>query len=220
MNSPEIPIGIVDDHQLFSSSLSMLLSAVPRFKVVLTAKNGREMITKLQKKDQQIPAIMLVDVSMPIMNGPDTCAWIRQHKPEIKVAALSMNAEDKSIIAMVRSGCCAYLLKEIHPDELELAIVQIFEKGFYYSATMQIKPPQFMTEDQQIFTAREIQFIKLAASDFTYVDIAEKLGLAESTIDGYRARIFDKLGVSSRVGMVIECLRQGYIDIHEIRISE
>ena len=117
----KISIGVVDDHQLFLKSLSLMLKSFKVYDVVVEALNGRDLQDKLQQS-KVIPSIMLIDVNMPEMNGMETAKWMTANYPETKLVALSMNDTDTIIIDMIKAGCCAYLLKETHPDELEKAL--------------------------------------------------------------------------------------------------
>src|SRR5580692_4944277 len=108
----KITIGIVDDHQLFLKSLSLLISSFPDFSIVIEALNGKDLIEKLEAKEI-IPDILLIDVNMPVMDGLTTVKYLTEHYPVIKTVALSMKDDDATIIGMIKAGCCAYLLKDI-----------------------------------------------------------------------------------------------------------
>jgi DNA-binding NarL/FixJ family response regulator len=123
-----IKLGITDDHQLFLKSLSLLISSLKDFTIVVEAMNGKDLIEKLESKKIE-PDIILLDVNMPVMDGVQTADYLRNHHPAIKTVALSMKDDDATIISMIRAGCCAYLLKDIHPDELDKALHEIIQKG-------------------------------------------------------------------------------------------
>ncbi|MHA4844591.1 response regulator transcription factor [Flavitalea antarctica] len=210
----KINIGVVDDHQLFLKSLSSLLKDFPGFYVLLEATNGESLLQKLQQASV-LPDILLLDVNMPIMDGPATAQAVSTKYPTIKLVALSMKEDDTSVISMIKSGCCSYLLKDIHPDQLEKALLEINEKGYYNADVMNINYRRLLlkTEDKIIFSERERTFLKLACSDLTYKQIANEMHLSERTIDGYRETLFEKLNVQSRVGMVLEALRRNLVTL-------
>ncbi len=92
----KIPIGIVDDHQLFLKSLALMLESFNNYSVVLMAINGKDLQEKISKEN--LPAIMLIDVNMPVMDGIATATWLKKNYPSIKLVALSMNDTDKTIM--------------------------------------------------------------------------------------------------------------------------
>lgn len=125
-----INVGIADDHQLFVKSLSLMLQSFTDYTVVIEALNGKDLQEKMKQKTI-VPDIMLIDVNMPQMNGFETAKWLNGNYPQIKLVALSMNDNDHTIIDMIKAGCCAYLMKDTHPNELEKALNEINEKGYY-----------------------------------------------------------------------------------------
>ncbi len=207
----KISIGITDDHQLFLKSLSILINSFPSFNIVVDALNGEDLLQKLEAKKIQ-PDILLVDVNMPVMDGVKTAEKIAQKYPLIKMVALSMKDDDTTIINMLKAGCCAYLLKDIHPDELEKALLEVYEKGYYNADASNVNYRRLIIQANKeaalAITEKEKQFLKLACSDLTYKQIAGQMNLSERTIDGYRETLFQKLNVQSRVGMVLEALRR------------
>ncbi len=211
-----IKIGIADDHQLFLKSLSLMLQSFNNYTVVVEALNGKDLQEKIQQK-KIVPDIMLLDVNMPHMDGYETAVWLHKTYPKVKLVALSMNNNEDSIIRMIKAGCCSYLMKDTHPDELEIALNAINEKGFYNSDSTNIdfrKLVQTETENESlIISENEKIFLKLACTDLTYKDISQKMSLAERTIDGYREALFQKFKVKSRVGLCLEAIRKKVISL-------
>ena len=203
-------VGIVDDQQLFVKSLGLLIDSFGGFKTVVDAVNGDQLLTKLEVLPV-LPEILLVDVSMPGKDGAATTAAIAAKYPLIKVIALSMNDDDLSIIGMIKAGCCAYLLKGIHPGELEKALQEVSTTGYYNGDAHNVNYRRLLQYsaryEEMRLSERETQFLQLACSDLTYKEIAAKLFVAERTVDGYRDAVFQKMNVQSRVGMVLEALR-------------
>ena len=210
----KISIGVVDDHQLFLKSLSLMLKSFKVYDVVVEALNGRDLQDKLQQS-KVIPSIMLIDVNMPEMNGMETAKWMTANYPETKLVALSMNDTDTIIIDMIKAGCCAYLLKETHPDELEKALNEIHTKGYYNADASNINFRRLLQSEKEavILNEKEKQFLQLACSDLTYREIAALMFLSERTIDGYREALFRKLKVESRVGLAMEAIRRGLVTL-------
>ncbi|HLZ87772.1 MAG TPA: response regulator transcription factor [Puia sp.] len=211
----KITIGITDDHALFLHSLSALISSIPSFQVVLEALNGEELLTQLRRGSH--PDIVLLDVGMPVLDGVRTALVLAKEYPAIKTVALSMKADDLSIISMLKAGCCAYLLKEIRPDELEKALMEIYTHGYYNADAINLNYRRIIQKSAedwaQALSAREKEFLRHACSDLTYKEIATLMFVAERTIDGYRDALFQKMGVKSRVGMVLEALRHDLVSL-------
>lgn len=211
----KINIGIVDDHQLFLKSLSVLIESFPTFKIVMDALNGEGLLNKLQSAET-LPDILLLDVNMPVMDGANTAMVISSKYPQIKMVALSMKDDDVSVIKMIKAGCCAYLLKDIHPDELEKALTEVYTRGYYNADISNINYRRLILktkEEEIVFSDREKTFLKLACSDLTYKQIATQMHLSERTIDGYRESCFQKLNVQSRTGMALEALRRNLVSL-------
>jgi len=208
-------IGIVDDHLLFAKSLGLMLKSFNEYEVVVEAQNGRDLQDKLSKVKIP-PSIMLIDVNMPLMNGHETAKWLRAHYPRMKLVALSMNDGDKVIIDMIKAGCCAYLLKETHPDELEKALQEIHLTGYYNADASNILFRRTPMDDEKVsvyVNEKEMLFLQHACSDLTYKQIASLMNLSERTIDGYRETLFGKLNVQSRVGLALESIRRGFVPL-------
>lgn len=205
-------IGIIDDHILFSKSLGLMLESFRVYDVVIEALHGKDLQEKLAK-GKKIPSILLIDVNMPVMNGVETAAWVARHFPEVKMVALSMNDDEKVIIDMIKAGCCAYLLKETHPDELEKALHEISTTGYYNADASNINARRaVVTEKNPVqISDKEKAFLQYACSDLTYKQIAALMNLSERTIDGYREVLFHKLNVQSRVGLALEAIRTGLV---------
>ena len=210
----KINIGLVDDHQLFSKSLGLLLSSFPNISVVIDAVNGKDLQQKIKQVDV-LPEIMLVDVSMPVMDGPQTTEWLHATYPNMRLVALSMDDKEATIIRMLKAGCCSYLLKDINPNELEHALEEVHRHGFYNPAISYQRLMERTKEENAsaALSERELQFLHLACSDMHYREVASIMNLSERTIDGYRAMVFEKLNVQSRTGMVMVALRKGLVKL-------
>lgn len=211
-----ITIAIADDHQLFLKSLALMLVSFDGVRVIAEASNGKELQQKLAVLATP-PDIVLLDVNMPVMNGETTALWLTEQYPAVKVIALSMNDDDKTIIKMIKAGCCAYLLKDSTPDELEKALHQVQAKGYYNADAANInfrRLLQTQTKEEALkITDKEKQFLQLACSDLTYKQIAAQMNLSERTIDGYRESLFGKLNVQSRVGLALEAIRKELVQL-------
>jgi len=212
-------VAIVDDHNLFADSLMGLINNFRDFEVQYCLTNGQELIDQLTPKND-FPDIILLDINMPVMNGIQTMTWLYHHQPSLKVLALSMDDSEETIIKMLRNGAKGYLLKDIHPDELENALNQTVKKGFYYtekvsnSLISSLNLPADELDSSGIeLNDKEKKFLKLACTEKTYKEIADVMFLSPKTIDGYRESVFKKFKVGNRVGLVLYAIRNGFIEI-------
>lgn len=217
MSPAKIDIAIVDDHTLFRHGLVNLLTESGRVNVLFDASNGADMIQKISK--QAIPSVILMDITMPVMDGYETTKWLKQHHPEISVLALSMFEEDKPIIEMLKSGAGGYMLKQSKVADLVNAIAGIDEHSFYINELVSgkllrnIQNKQPVKNDFTELNANELKFLELCCSDLTYKQIADQMCLSPHTIDNYRESLFQKFETKSRTGLVISALKNGLIKI-------
>jgi DNA-binding NarL/FixJ family response regulator len=206
-------IGLVDDHQLFLKSLQLMLESFGNYEVVVEALNGESLKTKISSLATP-PDLMLIDVNMPVLDGIATSKWLTEKYPAMKLVALSMNDTDTAIIEMFKAGCCAFLLKDTHPTELEKALKEVIIKGYYNADASNINFRRLLMKSNEtpeiIMTEKEKIFLSYACSELTYKQIAAKMNLSERTIDGYRESLFHKFQVQSRVGLCLEALRKGH----------
>ena len=207
-----IKIAIVDDHKLVSKAIENMISFNPKFEVVMNCFNGEDFLNQLEHK-KNMPEVVLMDINMPRKNGIETTAELTQKYPELKVIALTMEDNEGTIISMLKAGAKGYLLKDMSPDILFDAINIVHEKGIFYTDIVTQSLLKIKTEEKAIqeisalLKDREIEFIKLACSELTYKEIAEKMCVSPRTVDGYRDSIFAKLNVKTRVGIVLFAIK-------------
>ncbi len=210
-----IKVGIVDDHQLFRKSLRLLVTNFSGVEVIVDAQDGIDLKEKI-KGLSELPDLMLIDVEMPNMNGPETARWLHENHPSIKKIALSMNENEEIVLRMIKAGCCTYLLKDTAPDELERALSTVYKHGYFNSEISDSTLGQLLLNrnaEQPQISQKEKEFVQLATSDQTYKQIADIMKVSERTVDGYRGSLFAKLQVQSRTGMVLEAIRRGLVKI-------
>jgi DNA-binding NarL/FixJ family response regulator len=208
-----IQIALVDDHRLFRSGIAFLINNFHRYSVLFEAGDGEEMIRKINTKLK--PHIIILDISMPKMDGISTAKWLRNNHPEIKVIVLSMFEDAEKVLTMVRLGVKGYLLKDSEPAEFEDALYKVSQNEIYY--------PEFVTRhlvhniniDLSLvkLNNREMEFLKLSATELTYKQIAEHMCLSSRTVDGYRDSLFDKLQIKSRIGLVLYAIKNKLIEM-------
>jgi two-component system, NarL family, invasion response regulator UvrY len=210
-------IALVDDHALLRSGLSSLVKSLGHT-VVLEAANGKDFISKLNPK--ALPALVLMDINMPVMDGFETTLWLKQNHPKVTVMALSMYDTETAIIRMMKCGAKGYVLKDSDPSELKEALESLFKKGFYYSDVVNKRMIEAINNmdqnDNEIktlvqMTDKELEFLKLVCTELTYKDIAEKMEVSHRTLENYRDSLFDKVNVKTRIGLAMFAVRNGVV---------
>jgi len=217
MSFEKIAVGIVDDHTLFREGLTTLLNERDRFNVVFSAGNGIEMQTEILNKG--IPSVILMDINMPIMDGPSATAWLKSNYPNVHVLALSMYEDELSIIGMVRKGAGGYLVKESNANELSRGILAINESGYYFndfvsgSLLRSLQSTQSSSLGFPSLSPREQEFLEFACTEMTYKEIADRMNVSVRTVDGYRDALFEKLNSKSRIGLVLFAIKNKLVKI-------
>lgn len=213
-----ITVALVDDHVLLRNGLAALVRSIGH-NVTIEASDGKEFISKLQQTAP--PQVVLMDINMPGMDGYETALWVKDNFPEIKVLALSMYDDENAIIRMLKNGAKGYILKDSDTPELRSAIDAVLTKGFYYTDMVtgklihSINAPDDENGMRKLLSLneRELEFLKLACSELTYKEIADRMHLSPRTIDGYRDALFEKLSIKTRVGLAIYAIKHGVAHI-------
>ena len=209
-------IVIVDDHLLVADSLKMLIETFSGYRVLYHAKNGMDLQQKIIAK-KSIPDVILLDVNMPLMNGYETMEWLSKEHPDVKVLALSMDDDEQMVLGMLSRGANGYLLKDIHPDALKIALNEVIKKGYYHSENVVNTLLKSLKPKKEIPTIRlaerDLKFLQLSCSELTYTEIAAQMFLSPKTIDNYRSKLFKQFQVKNRVGLVIFALKNKLISI-------
>ncbi len=207
-------IVIVDDHLLIAKAITSIIDQFSDFHVLYECENGRLMIEKFAQK-ASIPDVVLLDISMPEMDGFETATWIKKNHPEVMIMALTMQNDDDSLIRMIKCGAKGYLHKNVHPGELEKALESLVTKGFYYpdwAASRILFNMANAGEPRQdgiALSEREKEFLEYACTELTYKEIGEKMYCSPRTVESYRDGLFIKLGVRTRVALALYAVKIG-----------
>lgn len=211
-------VAIVDDHLLIAKAIASVIEKFPGYEVLFEAENGAALVEKLKQK-KNVPDMVLLDISMPVMDGFETALWLKENHPEVTVMALTMQGDDDSLIKMIRCGAKGYLQKNVHPLELEQALDTLITKGSYYPewATSRIlyniARGGDAKEKEIPVTDKEKEFLKYACTELTYKEIGEKMFCSPRTVESYRDSLFEKLGVHTRVALALYAVKTG---LHEL----
>ena len=217
LSNKPIQVAIADDHTLLRKALAKLVGSFEDYTILFEADNGKDMKKKIN--EHLVPDLVLLDVNMPEMDGFETAGWLNKNYPKIKVLALSMFSDERTIIRMLRQGARGYIMKNIEPEELKKALDSVVKKNFYLSDEISGKIISGLHKDADreeeppSLTQREKDFLRLICSEITYKDIAAKMFVSPRTVDEYRNSLFEKLKVKSRVGLVMYAMRNGLVEI-------
>lgn len=207
-------IALVDDHRLFRQGIVSLIGTFSDYEVLFEAGSGEEFCNKVSEKFK--PKIVLLDLNMPTLSGQQTSEWIRKNHPDINIIVLSMDGDAETVISMIKTGIKGYLLKDSDPTEFKTALDAVANDNVYF-------PPfaaRYMAEsfynkpvEDIKLNLREKEFLKLASSELTYKEIADKMFVSSRTVDGYRDTLFVKLNVKNRVGLVLYAIKNKLIEL-------
>jgi DNA-binding NarL/FixJ family response regulator len=198
---PKIKIFLVDDHRLVRRGIKSLLNKYYDFEIIGEADSGEEALEKIQ---ENMPEIILMDVSLPGMNGFETVTKIKELFPKIKALFLSMHDEAEYIIRSIKSGGDGYILKSAESDELINAIRNIISGEKYYSGEIakiifnnynfETSQPKIAKNEKCIaLTQREKEILRLVSDGYSAKEIAEMLFISPRTVETHRLRIMQKL---------------------------
>lgn len=218
MQTPkQFKILLADDHVLLRDALSTLINSFDELKVITAVSNGQELVGELNRGVR--PDVVLLDLNMPKMDGFETAIWLQQNHPDVKVLVLTMYDSEIALIRLLQVGVRGFLKKDVHPSELRSALLSVAENGFYYAHNTTGKLASLFQKnynnqssiEKAMLTATEIDFLRLASTELTYKEIADKMKITPRVIDSYRDNLFDKLDVKSRVGLAIYALKNGIV---------
>lgn len=212
-------IALADDHSITRVGMAKLVHSLG-YTVSIEAGNGEELIRQLNVA--KLPDLVLMDINMPVMDGFETALWLRRNQPAIKILVLSMYDNETSIIRMLKCGARGYILKSCDTRELQCAIDDVLKTGFHYSDFVSGKLFHAIgnldEEGNDIkymidLNEKDIAFLKLATSELTYKEIADKMNISPRTVDGYREILFRKLNIKTRVGLAIYAIKNGIVQV-------
>jgi len=218
-----IKVALVDDHQLLLDGISLLLKDVENIEIVLTAKNGKELIKALQ--EYKVDIIML-DINMPEMDGVETIKVLKKEFPTISTLILSTLDDTKLIRKMLQLGAMGYVLKNTSGNELTRAIETVHNGDYYFTPAIQKKVlalPQEKPDKKPskkysreghhaALTKREKEILKLIAEEYTGPEISAYLHISLNTVETHRKNLVQKLGVKGSIGLVKYAIKHGLID--------
>ena len=210
-----IRILIADDHGVVAEGLKQLVEAESDMQVVALVGDGREAVQ--QARDTQ-PDVVLMDLSMPELNGADATRAILQRDPKCRVIVLSMYAQREYVRRALKAGAAGYVVKRSAAKEVVEAIRAVHAGQRYLSPRVADVVLEDYTDDKQDdplarLSAREREVLQLLAEGRTGAEIAQRLSLSQKTVETYRARLVEKLGIRDLAGLVRFAIQRGLVSL-------
>ncbi len=213
---------VVDDHPLVRQALKALLEGHPEFKLVAEVSDGEEAV---KQAVALVPDVIIMDITLPNMNGLEATRQIKQRCPSINILVLTVHNDNEHILRILEAGAGGYLTKSVFGEEVIVGIRALISGESVLSAQVlqqilrNISMHPASAADlklQEKLNLRELEILKLAARGMSNKNISQKLNLSLQTVKGYLVSIFSKLGVGSRTEAVILGLRTGILTFKDL----
>ena len=216
-----IRVAVVDDQRLFARGLSGLVDMLAETEVIGVAYNGEEAVELCQKKE---PDVVLMDISMPKMDGISATREIRDLLPQTAVIILTAHEDDEHVFEGIKAGAQGYLLKDADLEDLSRAIQTVHAGNTIIAPDLAQKMLNTFQSDRSPkssrlvppLTARELEVIKALAQGKSDRQIAHALSISEKTVNNHTSNIYRKLHLFDRTQAVIYAVREGIIDVEEL----
>lgn len=218
----KIRIAVADDELLFRQGLMAILQNQGDFKILFDAEDGQDLVNKLRASKEK-PDVIVTDLKMPNLNGVEATKLIREEFDNIKIIALTSHFSKTFILNMISIGAVAYLAKNNSPKLMLHTIREVHANGFYYDdAVLEFIEQESNNQnrnriksslDDDYFTERELEILKLVCMQFTATEIAEKLSLSKRTIDVHRSNLLLKTQSKNIAGLVVFALKNKIVNL-------
>jgi DNA-binding NarL/FixJ family response regulator len=214
-----IRVVVADDQRLFADGISRIISAQPNLEVVAEANDGEEAVRLCREKE---PDVVLMDITMPVMDGVTATRKIRDLLPGVAILILTVLADDYNVFQGIKAGAQGYLLKDCSPEDLARAIRSVHAGDIILSPSIArhmlpiFEGPESNQKVAPPLTARELQVIKALAQGKSNKQIARTLGIAEKTVRNHASNIYKKLHIFDRTQAVLYAFREGLVDPHSL----
>jgi DNA-binding NarL/FixJ family response regulator len=218
---PKIKVLLAEDHTIVRKGLTSLLAAEADIEVVGEAEDGQEAVEKVE---QLGPDVVLMDNTMPVLNGLEATRQIKKRFPEIKVLVLTMHTTEEYIQQFLQAGASGYLIKKTAPKELVTAIHAVYRGDSYLSPAISNviiegylhQAASTASEDSyEKLTDRERQVLQMITEGVSNREIAERLHLSVKTVNNHRMNLMDKLNIHNTAKLVKYAIRKGVISLDE-----
>jgi DNA-binding NarL/FixJ family response regulator len=216
----KIRVVVADDHTIVRKGLCAILEGEAEIEVVGEAEDGREAIKKVE---QLQPDVVLLDITMPIMNGLEVTRQLRKRYEKLKILILTMHDNEEYVYETFRAGASGYLVKRSAPDELISAIKAVYREGSFLSPAISKRVineyvrvgPRKVNVDEEFgkLTEREREILQLIAEGRANREIAELLNISIKTVESHRSHLMDKLNIRNIAELTQYAIRKGLISV-------
>lgn len=211
MASPEpVKVILVDDHTIVRRGLAALLQLEGGYTVVAEAANGEE---ALRCAAEVTADVMILDLSMPRLNGLETTRRLKRQYPQLRILLLSMYDDEAFVIQALQAGASGYILKRSMEDELFQALTAVMADDYFISSTLSMSVKMALSEESivELLTSREREILQLIAEGYNTAEIAEMLAISPHTASRHRANLMQKLDTHTQAGLVRTAIEQGLV---------
>ena len=211
-----IKIVVVDDHKIVRDGLCSLIEGLSGYNIIGRAKNGRQAIEVARREK---PDIIIMDISMPEMNGIDATSSIIEEMPFCKIIILSMHSDKRFIIGALEAGASAFLLKECAFQELNQALDAVHKGQTYLSPQIagtvvhDYRSRLLSEKKEKNLTTKEREVLQLISEGRSTKEIADRLFVSVKAIEGRRRRLMEKLQISTVAGLVKYAIKEGLTEL-------
>ena len=216
-----IKVAIADDQKLFRKGMGSLISSFDHMELLFEAENGRQLLD-LCASEPIKPDVIILDLSMPVLNGLETLKILKEDFPSIRVVILTIHEAENFVLSTIQAGANGYIAKNAEPEEVELAIREVYKNDFHFTMAMLelmrtglVKKTQSLVlENENKLTKREQEVLIFICKQHSSSEIAEKMFLSNRTIEGHRNNLLLKTGSRNTAGLVVYALKHKIIDLH------
>lgn len=216
-----IRVLLAEDHVIVRKGIRTLLEKDEQIQIVAEAQDGNE---ALAKSEHLNPDVVVMDITMPLLNGLEATRRIKKYCPDVKVLILTMHNAEEYIFQLLRAGASGYVLKHAAPDELLFAIKAVHRGDTYLSPSIAkividdyiLHAEKSANEDPlEVLTSREREILQLLAEGHSNREIAKMLFISVKTVETHRSNLMNKLNLHGIAELVVFAINRGVIDLHQ-----
>jgi DNA-binding NarL/FixJ family response regulator len=218
-----VTVALVDDHQLFRKSLSLLLNTFENISTVFDTDNGKNLLDFLEDSPLDVA---LLDLQMPLMDGYELCKLLKNNYPHIKIIIVSQLTTKEAVHKVMELGANGFFTKNSPPEQLEVAIKSVMEKDYYFDLELSAVIREAILWQKKLtvnsygisnsFSRREIEVLLLSCKELSSKEIASSLYISVRTVEKHRNHIMEKSQSKNFIGAILYALKNNYISLDEI----